>query len=125
MTKYEKLAINIMKYLNKYDMFRDVLIYVNNKCIASNPVSRKDEYEKRETDNHIEYWVRKEPDPKKYIEYANPETITMSFEGPLYDAVNYGIGRGYKTEDEMQKIFAKYDLYFEFGYAWSLSGYPL
>lgn len=123
MKKYEKLAMEIIKYLNKHDMWFDVLIYANNKCFASNP-TKKDIYEEKKI-GKIVYYEREETDPKAYIEYANPKTITMSFEGPLYHAINYGTGRGHKTEEELSEIFEKYGLYYEYGYAWSLSGYPL
>ena len=51
----------------------------------------------------------------------------MTFEGPLYEALNYG---GYdenpwQTEEELTAIFRKYGLYYELGNAWNLTAVPL
>jgi hypothetical protein len=45
----------------------------------------------------------------------------MSFEGGLYDCINYGNGGVY---DKLQNIFDNYGLYFELGNAWNLTAYP-
>lgn len=44
----------------------------------------------------------------------------MTFEGPLYDVLNYGDGT---TENELRTFFEDYGLYYELGYAWSLATY--
>lgn len=56
-------------------------------------------------------------------EYNNPDTLTMTFEGPLYHAMNYYIGTP-SAWDDLNRIFARYGLYHEMGYAWSLTCYP-
>lgn len=58
-------------------------------------------------------------------EYHNPETLTMTFEGPLYHAINYGTGHGYRAWPELDAIFARYGLHLELGHAWSLACYEL
>lgn len=68
------------------------------------------------------FYVTDNVTAKKYIEYANEDLITMSFEGPLYHEINYGNG---KTYDDLRTFFEKRGLYFELGYAWSLATYEL
>lgn len=58
--------------------------------------------------------------PGNHFEYYNPNHIvSMSFEGDLYDLLNYGYGK------ELRKLFEEYRLYFELGNAWNLSVYPM
>lgn len=110
----EELVIDIIEYLQQHDMFFDINIYANNKRFSTD----KHKNDESRTSKHGEYYVSE--CTKIPVEYNNPNTVTMTFEGPLYDALNYGSG---KTEDELQKIFNKYGLYFELGYAWSLAAY--
>lgn len=56
-----------------------------------------------------------------YFEYGNDETVSMSFEGELNHALNYGMDK--KLVKEFNKIFDRHGCYYEFGYAWSLSVY--
>ena len=70
--------------------------------------------------------VLEDEDPHTYTEYAG-DILTMTFEGPLYEALNYGDYGGYqwKTEEELTAIFRKYGLYYELGNAWNLTAYTL
>lgn len=118
----ENLAMELIKWLVKRDLFYDVFIYVNGKRYASNVYKPKLET-KEITNTDIcpePFFVQDNINAKDYIEYANPDLITMSFEGPLYHEINYGNG---KTYEDLRKFFNKYNLYFELGYAWSLSLY--
>ena len=55
-------------------------------------------------------------------EYSNPDTLTMTFEGPLYHELNYGDwGKG--AWEGLNRIGKKYGLYHEMGHAWSLAFY--
>ena len=52
----------------------------------------------------------------------------MTFEGPLYEALNYGEWGGYKAGgavDFLTETSRKYGFYYERGYAWSAHFYPL
>ena len=119
----EKLVMDLIKWLVKHDYFMNICIYCNNKRWMS------DKY-KKQLDNITEiidesispdpFYVQENIKAKDYIEYANEKLITMSFEGPLYHEINYGNG---KTEQKLQEFFEKRGLYFEQGYAWSLSAY--
>lgn len=55
--------------------------------------------------------------------HPEPNILSMSFEGPLYDLLNYTCGS--KTEEKFTKILRKYGLYFELGNAWNLSCYEI
>lgn len=115
-TNLYDLMVEIIEYLVKHDMFFDTSIYVNGKCYSSN--SRHDSVCKNIAGTSV--YESDCDDPSRYIEYCNKETITMTFEGPLYEELNYG-----NAHDELEKIFNKYGLYFEQGYAWSLAAYYL
>lgn len=111
----EQLANEIMAYLEKYHLDSDVCIYFNNKRM-------KNEYDWRNPDKPPERIVEENMCPHDYFEYINYDHIlSMSFEGPLYDSLNYS---GYKAEG-LCKIFEKYGLYWELGNAWNLSAYPI
>ena len=58
--------------------------------------------------------------PRHYFEWAG-DFMSMSFEGPLYDALNYSSSG--KHEEALSNIFKKYGKYFELGNAWNLSLY--
>lgn len=117
-TNMEKLGLEVANWLLQFGMFHDVNIYVANACVTDTK-SDKHDCTTMELVNGTVYIIR---NIKPEIEYANPDTITMTFEGPLYHALNHDGGRTY---DRLQKMFGKYGLYFEQGYAWSLAGYPL
>lgn len=112
----EQLAQEIMDFLDKHNMQDGVCIYYNNKRMHS---------EGRWKGSDIIYiWVEDEDfpmDPHDYFEYAAYDHIlSMSFEGVLYDVLNYSCG---KREEKFRAIFEKYGLYFELGNAWNLTAY--
>ena len=116
----EKLMLDIIRYLQKHDLFYDVLIYINGHRYSS---ESKNSVEIMDSGNGP-YYDQGSYDVKDYIEYASPGILTMSFEGPLYEALNYPETKAqYAVEDDLQNICAKYKLYFEQGYAWSLAVY--
>ena len=110
----EQLAKEIMDFLDKCHMQDGVCIYFNNKRMRSDGNwDGKD----------LTYsWVEEDDvDPHDYFEYAAYEHIlSMSFEGALYDVLNYTFG---KREEKFRAIFEKYGLYFELGNYWNLSAY--
>ena len=112
----ELFAVDIMCYLTENDLDSDVCIYFNNKRI-------RHEYDWRTLNPKPKFIVEENMNPFDYFEYANHQHIlSMSFEGPLYDELNYVYGK--KTEG-LEKIFKKYGCYFELGNAWNLSAYPI
>ena len=102
----EKLATEIKDYLIKYDMWDYTRIYFNEKCYDS---------EKKEIIENIY--------PEEYFEYvASDHILSMSFEGTLYEILNYYIDLP-KTLEEFNNIFKKYGVYYELGNAWNLTCY--
>jgi len=116
--KMKKLTIEIAEFLQKRDMFTMINIYSNNTRFSSDPAGNSSP----ETTKYGAVYVTKDCDVTEIIEYNNPETITMTFEGPLNHALNY---ESAKTENALQKLFNKYGLFFEMGYAWSLAAYKI
>lgn len=116
----EQLATEVFNWLVDHEMWIDVAIYFNGKRWST------------ANKNHTEFCYNERryfedvADPKDYFEYVRePNILSMSFEGSLYDVLN-GYVRGWaKLEDEFRKIFAKYGLYFELGNAWNLSCYEI
>ena len=116
--KAGKCAKETLKYLVKHWAEEDTLIYVNGYRISYVGRDWEKEHEKFDW-NKIR--VEEDKDPKDYFEWAG-KFMSMSFEGPLYDSINYGSG---KREEELQEIFNKYGYYFELGNAWNLSLYKI
>ena len=112
--KIEELANEIIEFLRKEELDSDVCIYFNNKRI------RMGNDWDRENCKFIPYTkVEEDMNPLDYFEYANEKHIlSMSFEGGLYDLINYG------DDGKLLEIFHKYGLYYELGHSWNLSAYP-
>ena len=102
MKRMEKIARRILEILIEENVDTDVFIYFDNKRLSTN--------EGLELDINV----------GDYIEYNNPKAITMSFEGALYQDINYGSQRVFKR---LESLFNENGYYSEFGYAWSLSIY--
>ena len=98
----EELTLKLIMYLQKHRMFHNINIYVNNQCFSS-------DFHVGDTEKNTQI-----------VEYNNPDTLTMTFEGPLYDELNYNRSN---TRRDLEQIFAQYGFYFEQGYAWSLAAY--
>ena len=115
-TNIEELANEIIDFLNTKCLSDGVNIYYN-----GNVVRAKTEYNDA-NDKVVYTWLKSYGvNPHDYFEYCAYEHIlSMSFEGPLYDVLNYTFGR---KEEEFRAIFDKYGLYYEFGNAWNLSAY--
>ena len=114
-TNIEELAQEIITFLEKHELASSVSIYFNNKVMRD-----RGEYDKEY--NYIPKWETTEDvDPHEYFEWAAYDHIlSMSFEGPLYDVLNYTFG---KREEQFRSIFEKRGLYYEFGNMWNFSVY--
>jgi hypothetical protein len=113
----ERLANEIISFLNKEKLASDVSIYFNNKVMRSKGYLSNE-------GNYIIGWETVEGvNPHDYFDYcAYDHILSMSFEGPLYDVLNYSGGRRY---EEFEAIFEKHGLYYELGNSWNLSAYPI
>lgn len=111
----EELANEIITFLNSHCLADSVSIYFNNKVMRSKGKWDADY-------NYIPNWITEEDvGPHEYFEYAAYDHIlSMSFEGGLYDLLNY---RGGITAEKFLAIFEKYGLYYELGNSWNLSAY--
>jgi hypothetical protein len=108
MNELDKMARKIQKLVDDYDII-DVSIATNG-------------YRLTKGDNESG-WHRKEQDiPSKISQYANDQTLHMTFEGELYRIINHDGGTIYR---KLVKIFEDAGYYFEQGYAWDLSLYKI
>lgn len=113
----EALAQEIITFLEEEQLQSDVSIYFNDKVIRNRS--------HHDADWNFTYaWETTDGvSPHDYFEYAAYDHIlSMSFEGALYNVLNYSFGR---REEEFNAIFEKYGLYTELGNAWNLSAYPV
>ena len=114
MDKIEKLAYEIKGLLDKYSYSGDTAIYFNNKRLATF------------TDEDYGKWVLQEGyKGSDYTEYANDNTITMTFEGmgSIHDVINYRENE--KFLDKLNKLFENYGYYYELGNSWNLALYEI
>lgn len=114
--KLPELINELISFLLKNKRALDTIIYANDKCYR---FEEKDEYTPVKTENGI-YYISND-NMYSGCEYKNDDTVTMIFEGPLYDLLNYETGSD--EEIEFKRIFEKYGLYYELGHAWSLAAY--
>lgn len=104
--KLEALAYKVKTLLEKYELFEDVRIYFNDQCIDSN----------KGLIRHI--------NPVDYFEYANANTLSLAFEGPLYLVLNDCTA--FPTfEPKLVALFKEYGYYHQLGDAWNLTLYEL
>lgn len=121
MNSKESLAIEIYNWCKKHHLWGDNTIYFDGKAWSSSAEWDLDKGKKIDEDLY-EY---ENKNPKDIFEYANPETLSMSFEGPLYHVLNGYVKGWTKLEAQLQKMFEKHGYYYEMGHAWNLSAYEL
>jgi hypothetical protein len=109
---------DIIEYCGDNEMLIDIYFYVNGHRYS---VENKPGATPIKTGKYI-YYDCGPADVTQIVEYNNPETLTMTFEGPLYDMYNGYYGSS-SAEDAITKIANKYGLYPEQGFAWSLAMY--
>lgn len=119
--KMEYLAKDIYNWCIKNDLWGDNIIYFNGK--AWSPCSIWGRDHGKQIDEYLYEYEGK--NPKDYFEYANPDTLSMSFEGPLNHVLNAYVNGWVKLEKQFSDLFKKYGMYYEMGYAWSLSAYEI
>lgn len=110
----EKLAKEVRTYLLENELWEDVRIYFNGKAFATDDGNGHYAYNDPNTLFEIE-----DIDPRDYIDYCG-DILTMSFEGVLYDVLNYSLGC---LESGLSDIFDRYGCYYELGNAWNLTLY--
>lgn len=106
--KFEYIAYKILELLLEYDCSTDVVFYFEGKRLI-------------ETDKD---WVIEEGYlGSDYTEYANDDTLTMTFEGPFFEVMNYGTN--YELYDKFDKLLQSFGYYYELGNAWNLALYEI
>lgn len=115
----ELLAKDIYDWCVTNDLWGDNIIYFGGKAWSSS--SDWSGVKGRKIGDDLYEYENK--NPLDYFEYANTETLSMSFEGGLNHVLNGYVPGWTKLEEEFSKLFAKYGLYYEMGYSWSLSAY--
>lgn len=115
------LAREIYDWCIKNDLWGDNCIYFNGKAWASWDTWHNDDG-KKIGERLYEY---ENINPKEYFEYANPNTLSMSFEGPLYHVLNAYVPGWIELAEEFGDLFRKHNYYYELGHAWNLSVYDI
>lgn len=116
----EKLMLKILKVLVQEEANMMVNFYVNGKHYATD---QSPGFIPRSLPDGTLYYEDPSPcDVTKQIEYNNPKTITMTFEGPMYHDINY---RSNRIGQAIDRLAAPYGLFSELGFAWSLALYEI
>ena len=110
--KLKKLAYSISELLDSEESSLDVCIYFNDHRLS---------YEFNKNSEVYEWVLQEGLKGSNYTQYANDETITMTFEGDFYSCMNYGSNP--ILYEKFGELLKKYDLYFELGNAWNLALY--
>ena len=113
-TKAEKCAKEIIDYLLSKEMMDDTFIYVNGKRYGTCDGEGHYNYGTSSWDN---VYVEDDKVGKDYCEYAG-DIISISSEGSLYDAMNYGFEWNTKVPDEIYAILKRYGYYLEACTSW-------
>lgn len=112
------MMIEIIEFLQQHEMFEDVFLYTNGHCYAST----KTPDSKMCNTRFGSFYDYGERDVHEVSKYVNPETLTMSFDGLLYEDYN-GYVNYADSYETIRKIADKYGLYPEQGEAFNLSMY--
>lgn len=107
----ERLAQEIYDVLLNNRMWMDISIYYNGKRMST---SSGNQYR-----YNGEPFIEEGVSPKDYFQYCG-NILSMSFEGPLYEAINY---KGGPVVDQLEEVFGRHGLHHEMGDAWNLSLY--
>ena len=126
MERNEKLANDLIKFIQDRGCWEDICVFFNGKALSSNSTwnvwkgvlieETKNEFTE-EVDKVYKYSDIESP--KHWTEYANEETITLIFDGAFYSYIHLCYG----SWDKLQKVLDKYDAYFEIGHSTDLSIY--
>lgn len=116
----EMMAMEIRNFLLKHEMWIDTTIYFNGKAFSTDDRNGHYAYNDPNT-----LYVLEDMNPRDYFEYVG-EYLSMSFEGPFYEIINFYDRADYcnRLMDEFYNIIGKYGLYSELGNSWNLSLFP-
>lgn len=117
----EKLAVQLIRWLIKHDCFSDVCIYTKDTRFSSSRPRTCSEEDIEEVKLKNGVYYKSPADVTQIVEYNNPDTLTVTFEGPLYDLINHNS----YLESGLCSLFLPYGLYYEQGYSWSFALYSI
>lgn len=113
----EALANDIYEWCEHHGIWEDCTIYFNGKALSDSERWNGEYGEK--IGNNLYLYENK--NPRDYMKYANQETLSMAFDGLLYDVVN-DFGQMFpRMYDEFEKLFDKHGYYYELGSNWYLN----
>lgn len=115
----EEFRDRVMDCLKEHGAWYEVAVYCNGRKYVSEGLDSQ-EAATHMTGQGTPYYDCGEWDVADVLPYHNAESLTLTFEGPLYHMINYGDGT---IEDALNKIADDYGQYLEGGYAWSLAFY--
>lgn len=119
--KMEMLAREIYEWCMENELWGDNIIYFNGKAWSSFATWSMDNG-KQIGERLYEY---EDKNPLDYFEYANPKTLSMSFEGDLYSVLNAYVRGWTRLDAQFLAIFEKYGYYYEMGNSWNLAAYKI
>jgi len=109
--KNKQIADAIKKWMLKHEVGGDTRIYFNNMCYDSVGYGKS-----------LKYRTLHNIKGSDYTNYANDDTVTVTFEGEFYDIMNYSFG---PLNESFRKLIEKFGYYYELGNAWNLSLYKI
>ena len=115
----EDMAIDIYSFCSQRHLWDDIIIYFDGKAWSS--FEEWDSEKGEKIGNRLYEYSNK--NPHDYFEYADPDTLSMSFEGDFYDVMNYSSFEDVWADwrEEFDELLAKYNCYYELGNAWNLT----
>lgn len=117
--KIESLATDIYNWCVENDLWRDCCIYFSGEAWAA--WSEWGGEKGKKIGEGLYLYESK--NPLDYFKYANPDTLSMSFEGDLHQVIN-DFGCTFPNwYDEFNNLFEEHGYYYELGNAWNLSAY--
>lgn len=120
-TEIYDIIKQVAKLLYDNDLTCDVMLYADSHKFSFSPDKNYHLLENMPEEYPV-YISDDEIDIASCLEYSNPDTFSMTYEGALYYEMNNNFGGRIYTE--LDNIFNQYSHYLEMGYAWSLSIYP-
>lgn len=111
---YRKAAVELLGYLVENQLMESVHIYAGGFCWTD--VRPAENIDAVRTDDGC--WIYEFPREKIPEEYACPDTLTMTFEGVLYNIMASSMET--KARKRIEAIAKKYNCYVEMAHPWSL-----
>ena len=111
------LANDIYKWCKQNDVWENCTIYFDGDAWSDAPKWNGEQGKKMDDD----LYLYSNKNPFDYLQYANPDTLSFSFDGSLYDIVN-DFGYTYPAMYEsFGEVFDKHGYYYELGSSWYLT----